>query len=58
MVTRCLVTNEDTNFEFYDMPSLLQEQQRKMNWMFASLLDKLYDIMDELSYIKWKLTNG
>jgi len=26
--------------------------------MFASLLDELYDIMDELSYIKWELANG
>jgi len=56
-VTRCLVTNDDTNFEFYNMPSL-QEQQREMNWMFASLLDELYDIMDELSYINWELANG
>jgi len=39
------------------MPSL-QEQQHKINWMFASLLDGLYDIMDELSYINWELTNG
>jgi len=39
------------------MPSL-KEQQGKINWMFASLLDELYDIMDELSYIKWELTNG
>jgi len=39
------------------MPSL-QEQQREMNWMFASLLNELYDIMDKLSYIKWELTNG
>jgi len=39
------------------MPSL-QEQQREMNWMFASLLDELYDIMDELSYINWELANG
>jgi len=38
------------------MPSL-KEQQCEMNWMFASLLDELYDIMDELSYIKWKLVN-
>jgi len=38
------------------MPSL-QEQQREMNWMFASLLDELYDIMDELSYINWELAN-
>jgi len=39
------------------MPSL-QEQLREMNWMFASLLDELYDIMDELSYINWELANG
>jgi len=57
-VTCCLFTNDDINFEIQnDMPSL-KEQQCEMNWMFTLLLDELYDIMDELSYIKWELANG
>ena len=56
-VTHCLVTNNNTNFEIQNNMPSLQEQQREMNWMFALLLDELYDIMDELSYIKWELAN-
>jgi len=56
-VTCCLFTNINTNFEtLTNMPSL-KEQLHEINWMFASLLDNLYDIMDDLSYIKWKLAN-
>jgi len=38
------------------MPTL-EEQQREINQMFASLLDDLYDIIDNLSDIKWELAN-
>ena len=57
-VTHCLFTNNDTNFEIQNNMPSLKEQQREMKWMFASLLDELYDIMDKLSYIKWELANG
>ena len=57
-VTHCLFTNNDTNFEIQNNMPSLKEQQHNINWMFTLLLNELYDIMDELSYIKWELVNG